>query len=127
MLGLGAEVATEWIDKILMATVGTTDTREGMGMVYDSKTVKYNAFMQNKVQFYVPDITLFAKALDSDAVPHLKRKSTTDRTSTDSTKVAMAHLSVPLEGKTYEIVGPLKTLEDASNYDDYEVYTYTYT
>lgn len=25
-----------------------------------------------------------------------------------------------LEGKTYEIVGPLKTLEDASNYDDYE-------
>eukprot|EP00622_Pseudochattonella_farcimen_P005490 FR741115.1.p1 GENE.FR741115.1~~FR741115.1.p1 ORF type:complete len:238 (+),score=45.53 FR741115.1:516-1229(+) len=32
----------------------------------------------------------------------------------------MAHLSVPLEGKTYEIVGPLKTLEDASNYDDYE-------
>merc|ERR1711998_652599 len=88
----------EWIEKILVATVGTTKSREGMGLVYDSTEVKSNAFMHNKVQFYVPDLHLFAKALDEDSVPHLKRKSTVAFSDTDSTKVEMGHLSIPYEG-----------------------------
>jgi len=45
--------------------------------------------------------------------------STVAFSDTDSTKVELAHLSVPVEGKTYEIVGPLVTLADTGSYDDY--------
>merc|ERR1711998_166343 len=115
----GADVNAEWIDTILTATVGTTESREGMGLVYDSDTATFTAYMHNKGQFYVPDLSLFAKALDADSVAHLKRKSTVAFSDTDSTKVELGHLSVPVEGKTYEIVGPLVTLADTSSYDDY--------
>lgn len=113
----GAGVAAEWVKKILMATVGTTESK---GLVYDSDTVTSNAFMHNKVQFYVPDIGLFATKLDDAGVPHLKRKSTVASSATDTTPVELAHLSVPVEAKTYEIVGPLATLSSASDSDSYE-------
>jgi len=56
-------------------------------------------------------------------VPHLKRKSTVAFSDTDSTKVEMGHLSIPVEGKTYEMVGPLATVanvDDYSEWSDYE-------
>merc|ERR1711988_270594 len=88
----GADVNAEWIEKILIATVGTTESVEGKGLVYDSSEVRSNAFMHNKVQFYVPDLHLFQKALDADSVPHLKRKSTVAFSDTDSTKVEMGEV-----------------------------------
>jgi hypothetical protein len=121
----GAGVAAEWVKKILMATVGTTESREGMGLVYDSDKVTSNAFMHNKVQFYVPDLDGFAKKLDTAGVAHLKRKSTVASSSSDSTPVELGHLSIPVEAKTYEIVGPLASVSDAETlgaYDEWSAY-----
>ena len=116
----GADVAAEWVEKVLMATVGTTEVRDGSeGLVYDSDKVTSNAFMHNKVQFYVPNLSGYVKNLDKDSVAHLKRKSTVATSSTDSTPVVMAHLSIPIESKTYEIVGPLKSLDSDTADTDY--------
>jgi len=118
----GAEVAAKWVDKILQETVGTTESVEGMGLVYDSDTVTPNAFMHNKVQFWVPRLDGFAKQLEDDGVPHLKRRSYVATSATDRTRVELAHLSVPVESKTYEIVGPLNSLSDTSGYDKWSDY-----
>lgn len=115
----GADVAAEWVKKILLATVGTTKSREGMGLVYDAVNVTSNAFMHNKLQFYVPTIDLFAKKLEENGVVHLKRKSTVASSATDTTAVEMGHLTIPVEAKTFEIVGPLASLSDTDRLDEY--------
>lgn len=121
----GADVAAEWVEKILMATVGTTKSRAGMGLVYDSDAITSNAFMHNKVQFYVPSLDLFAKKLDEAGVVHLRRKSTVPQSASDATRIEMGHLSIPIEAKTYEIVGPLKSLSDVDSsglYEEWSMY-----
>jgi hypothetical protein len=60
----------------------------------------FNVYMHNKVMLYVQNISGHKSALESDGVNHLKRLSYLN----DGTEIA--HLSVPVGGRIYEIVGP---------------------
>ena len=108
----GAGLAASWIETILEATVGTSRSR-GDTLVYDSTEATFNAFMHNKVQLYVDDLSGFAARLDADRVPHLKRKSTVarDARAGAARDVEMGHLLIPIEGRAFELVGPLASLD----------------
>lgn len=72
----------------------------------------FNAFMHNKIQLFVQDLSVWEDRLDSAGQNQRKRLAT------DSEGVAVALLSfaVPGTGKMYELVGPASTSADASAY-----------
>jgi hypothetical protein len=62
---------------------------------------QFNAFMHNKNQLYVADLTPYQSALDRDAVPYMRRVS-----KYPSRGYMLAHLSLEVAGRIVELVGP---------------------
>lgn len=71
----------------------------------------FNAFMHNKAQFYVDDILSYEEKLTNEANVSLMKRS-----SVDSSGVEVAHLSFTIAGRVYELVAPLTSAGDASEY-----------
>lgn len=79
----------------------------------------FNAFMHNKAQFYVTDLQKYEEFLgvgDAD-VAVMKRSSL------DSDGVGVAHLGFTIAGRVYELVAPLTSVTDSSEYVSWEAST----
>ncbi len=70
----------------------------------------FNVFMHNKVQLFVPTLARHQTDLEADGVYYMKRLSTLP----DGT--SMAHMSVPVQGRVYELVGPASTLTSTTDF-----------
>ena len=109
----GSETAASWIAAILDVTLGSAEGRGPGNPAYSSTNASFNAFMHNKVQMYAPDVSGFEKALRRDEVATIRRSSEISVDGSDET-TQLAHLLIPMEGRGYEIVGPLASLDAAS-------------
>ena len=65
----------------------------------------FNVWMHNKVVLFVPDLSFHQTKLNDDQVAYMKRLSTL------SDGTVMAHLSVSVQGRIYELVGPASSAD----------------
>jgi hypothetical protein len=71
----------------------------------NSDMTSFNAWMHNKVVLFVPDLSLHQAKLIEDDVSYMKRLSTL----ADGTIIA--HLSISVQGRIYEITGPASSAD----------------
>jgi hypothetical protein len=71
-------------------------------------TDEFNAFMHNKLQMYVPDLSDHYQKLTTDGISMITRASSSDGTGVLDT--AHIGLYIPEAQNTYELVGPLSSL-----------------
>ena len=67
---------------------------------------EFNAFLHNKVQLFVGEIGPYLDALDKAQVPYMRRRSTM-KNGTAATDVLVAHCTVSIAGRAYELVSPV--------------------
>ena len=66
----------------------------------------FNVWMHNKVVLFVPDLSFHQDALNEGGVAYMRRLSTLTGDGT-----TMAHLSVAVQGRVYELVGPASSAD----------------
>ena len=71
---------------------------------------EFNAFMHNKIMMYVPSIAAHSEKLHRDGQDHLVMR----RLSVDTEGQTVAHLSLNVEGRMYELVGPTDDIDTSS-------------
>ena len=85
-------------------TVGDSKTRATDAWIgyleeLNGDDMRFSAFSHNKVQLFARNVTAYAERFAAGGVPTLKRLSY------DAAGVAVAHVSVAIAGRVYEIVG----------------------
>jgi hypothetical protein len=111
-----------WVDSSVFEVVGPSianwsDYVESLGMD------DFNIFMHNKVQLFVPNLSMhFNKIFNNTAVRALFRLSTSKNGDTLDTAHILMYL--PHSGHFYEIVGPSSSLSDADLevFDEWSLY-----
>lgn len=100
-VNLGGEihfVDTQVFDVAGASVESWVSVMEGLGM--DS----FNAFMHNKAQLYVPDLSPALAKLHTDGVDMVLRLSSSEGTDD------VAHVGIQLAGRMYELVGPASSI-----------------
>ena len=93
-------------------TVGESKTRATDAWIgyleeLNGDDMRFSAFSHNKVQLFARNVTAYAERFAAGGVPTLKRLSY------DAAGVAVAHVSVAVAGRVYEIVGAATGAETA--------------